>query len=172
MLQQMRSQYLLNKFNLIDFLNTFLYPEQSNQINPVSIIKRIVAVSLLMIFTTSFISHTYSQDGLQKNVARRILYGTASFYADKFQGRKTATGEIFDQKKMTAACNVLPLGTWIRVTNLRNKKSVVVKINDRLHSRMTRITDLSRTAATKLGYIGSGLTRVKVEVLGKNKPAQ
>lgn len=173
MLQQMRPQYLLNyKFNLIDFLNTSLYPEQDNQTNPVGVIKRIVAVGLLMIFTTSFASHTYSQDNLDKKPSKRVLYGTASFYADKFHGRKTATGEIFDQKKMTAACNVLPLGTWIRVTNLRNKKSVIVKINDRLHSRMTRLTDLSRTAATKLGYISSGLTRVKVEVLGKKKPLQ
>ena len=71
---------------------------------------------------------------------------------------------------MTAACNVLPLGTWIRVTNLRNGKSVVVKINDRLHSRMKRVVDLSREAADKLNYIRSGLTRVKVEVLGKKKP--
>jgi rare lipoprotein A len=52
----------------------------------------------------------------------KILYGTASFYANKFNGRKTASGEIFSQQKMTAACNVLPLGTWIRVTNLRNKR--------------------------------------------------
>jgi len=71
---------------------------------------------------------------------------------------------------MTAACNVLPLGTWIRVTNLRNKKSVIVKINDRLHTRMKRIVDLSKKAADKLDYIKSGLTRVKVEVLGKKKP--
>ena len=106
----------------------------------------------------------------EKKAATRILYGTASFYSNKFQGRKTANGEIFDQKKMTAACNVLPLGTWIRVTNLRNKKSVVVKVNDRLHHKMKRIVDLSRGAADKLNYIKSGLTRVKVEVLGKKKP--
>ena len=100
----------------------------------------------------------------------RILYGTASFYANVFNGKRTANGEIFSQKKMTAACNVLPLGTWIRVTNLRNGKSVVVKINDRLHNRMKRVVDLSREAADKLNYIRSGLTRVKVEVLGKKKP--
>ena len=106
----------------------------------------------------------------EKKEKTKILYGTASFYSSKFQGKKTANGDFFDQKKMTAACNVLPLGTWIRVTNLRNKKSVVVKINDRLHTRMKRIVDLSRAAADKLNYIKSGLTRVKVEVLGKKKP--
>ena len=102
----------------------------------------------------------------------KILYGTASFYANSFNGKKTANGETYSQKKMTAACNVLPLGTWIRVTNLRNGRSVIVKTNDRLHARMKRVVDLSRTAAEKLNYVRSGLTRVKVEVLGKTKPEE
>ena len=109
---------------------------------------------------------------LNEKDSPKIIYGTASYYANKFQGRRTANGEIFDQLKMTAACNVLPLGTWIRVTNLRNKKSVVVKVNDRLHHRMKRAVDLSREAARQLGFIGSGLAKVKVEVLGKKKPSQ
>jgi rare lipoprotein A len=102
---------------------------------------------------------------------RKILYGQASFYANKFQGRKTASGEIFSQSKMTCACNMLALGTWVKITNLRNSRTVVVKVNDRLHPKMKRIVDLTRAAAEKLGYIGAGLTRVKVEVLGKKKPA-
>lgn len=97
----------------------------------------------------------------------KILYGIASYYAEKFNGRETANGEIYDGHKMTAACNVLPLGTWIRVTNLNNNRSVVVKTNDRLNIHMKRVVDLSRTAAEKLGYIGRGLTKVKVEVLKK-----
>ena len=97
----------------------------------------------------------------------RLLYGQASYYASKFEGRKTATGEIFRQSQMTAACNVLPLGTWIKITNLRNGKSVVVRTNDRLHVKTRRIVDLTRTGATRLGYISSGLTRVKVEVLNQ-----
>ncbi|GAB2821869.1 septal ring lytic transglycosylase RlpA family protein [Ferruginibacter profundus] len=102
--------------------------------------------------------------------SKRILYGLASFYSNKFNGRKTASGEIFSQHKLTCACNVLPLGTWIRVTNLRNGRTVVVKTNDRLHPRMKRIIDLTSAAATKLGYTATGLTRVKVEVLGKKPP--
>ncbi|HRD57998.1 MAG TPA: septal ring lytic transglycosylase RlpA family protein [Ferruginibacter sp.] len=102
----------------------------------------------------------------QKSKANRILYGQASYYAQKFEGRKTANGEIFRHSKLTAACNSLPLGTWIRVTNLRNGKSVVVKTNDRLHTKTRRLVDLTRTAAQTLGFIRSGLTRVKVEVLG------
>ena len=100
----------------------------------------------------------------------KILYGTASFYANSFNGKKTASGETFSQQKFTAACNVLPLGTWIRVTNLYNDRSVLVKVNDRLHSKMKRVVDLSRSAAIKLNYIQSGLTRVRVEVIGKKKP--
>lgn len=111
-----------------------------------------------------------AKEAKKKRPSPKILYGTASFYHDKFNGRKTANDEIFSQKKMTAACNVLPMGTWIKVTNLRNGKSVIVKTNDRLHPRMKRVVDLSRIAAQKLGYISYGLTRVKVEVLGKKRP--
>ncbi len=100
----------------------------------------------------------------------QVQYGIASFYSDKFEGRKTSNGEIFRQQKMTAAHNTLPLGTYIRVVNLRNQRSVVVKVNDRLHHKNTRIVDLSRAAATKLGFIRSGTTRVRVEVLGKEPP--
>lgn len=97
----------------------------------------------------------------------RIFYGQASFYANKFNGRKTASGELFDQKKLTCACNVLPLGTWIKVTNLRNGQTVIVKINDRIHPKMKRIVDLSKSAALRLEYVSRGLTRVKVELVDK-----
>ena len=115
--------------------------------------------------------YLFAGDTIEARVAKpRLIYGTASYYSNSFNGRKTANGEIYSHKKMTAACNVLPLGTWIKVTNLRNGKSVVVKTNDRLHSKMKRVVDLSREAADKLGYVKSGLTRVRVEVIGKKKP--
>lgn len=121
-----------------------------------------------------FLTVSFTASDTRRTVVSKpkILYGTASFYANSFNGKKTANGETYSQKKMTAACNVLPLGTWIRVTNLRNGRSVVVKTNDRLHARMKRVVDLSRTAAEKLNYVRSGLTRVKVEVLGKKKPEE
>jgi len=62
---------------------------------------------------------------------------------------------------------VLPLGTWIKVTNLRNGRSAIVKVNDRIHPKMRRIVDLTRAAAQKLGYVSNGLTRVKVELVDK-----
>lgn len=106
----------------------------------------------------------------KKNVAR-VQYGIASYYHNKFEGRKTANGEIFTQKGMTAASNTHPLNCWVRVTNSRNKKSVILRITDRMHPQNPRLIDLSRTAAAKLGYTGRGLTRVKVEYLGRQKPA-
>jgi rare lipoprotein A len=95
----------------------------------------------------------------------RIQYGTASYYSNKFQGRPTSSGSLYDKDKMTCAHNSLPLGTWVKVTNLRNRKSVIVKVTDRLHHKNKRLVDLSRKAAAKLGYVKSGLARVKVELL-------
>ena len=96
-----------------------------------------------------------------------VKYGLASFYAEKFNGRQTANGNTFSGIKYTAACNVLPLGTWVKVTNVKNDKSVIVYINDRLHHKNKRLIDLSKSAAQKLDFISSGITKVKVEVLGK-----
>ncbi len=102
----------------------------------------------------------------------KIHYGTASFYANKFEGRKTSTGEIFTQKKMTGASNILPLNHWVRVTNTRNNLSVVLRINDRMHKNNKRLIDLSKSAAKKLKYTGYGLAHVKVELLGKKRPGE
>lgn len=93
--------------------------------------------------------------------------GIASYYAEKFHGRRTASGEIFDNTAMTAAHNTLPLGTFIKVTNIRNNRWVVVKVTDRLHAANRRIVDLTQAAAKKLGFIHWGLTRVRVEVVSK-----
>jgi rare lipoprotein A len=62
--------------------------------------------------------------------------------------------------------------TWVRVTNLRNQRSVIVRINDKMHPRNKRLIDLSRAAANKLGYTGRGLTKVRIDVLGKKRPAE
>ena len=129
----------------------------------------------LSLFIVSLIAGIYlfASGTMEAGAAKpKLLYGTASYYSNTFNGRKTANGEIYSHKKMTAACNVLPLGTWIKVTNLRNGKSVVVKTNDRLHTRMKRVVDLSRKAADKLDYVKSGLTRVRIEVIGKKKPEE
>lgn len=92
--------------------------------------------------------------------------GIASYYADYFHGRTTASGEIFSQDSMTAASRTLPFGTIVRVTNQRNDKSIVVKINDRGPFVDGRIIDLSYTAAEQLDFIAQGLTPVTVEIVG------
>ena len=107
-----------------------------------------------------------------KLAAIKVQYGIASYYANKFEGRKTYTDEIFSQQKLTAASNTLPMHTWVRVTNLRNHRTVVVKINDKMHPRNKRLIDLSRAAAEKLGYAGRGLTHVRIDVLGKKRPPE
>jgi len=101
-----------------------------------------------------------------------VQYGTASYYADKFEGRKTYTDEIFRQDSLTAASNTLPMHTWVKVTNLRNHKFVYVRINDKMHPRNRRLIDLSKAAATVLGFAGKGLTKVRVDVFGKKRPPE
>lgn len=128
------------------------------------------SVLLVLMFIGFFFTFSNAQKKIKhKQVASAgkpvIKYGTASYYAKKFDKRKTASGEIYRYNKYSAACNVFPLLTWLKVTNLRNNKSLVVKINDRLHPKNKRLIDLSWGAAKKLGYISRGLTRVKIEVL-------
>lgn len=107
----------------------------------------------------------------KSKAVKRIEYGTASFYSNMFVGRKTANGEIFSQKKLTAAHNNVPLGTYLKITSLKSKKSVIVRVTDRLHQHNKRIVDLSRAAAVRLGTVGKGLIKVKVQILGKRRPS-
>ena len=97
--------------------------------------------------------HAYSQDTLR---------GIASYYADKFDGRKTSSGEVFRQKKLTAAHKTMAFGTKVKVVNLKNKKEVIVTINDRLPQKSKRSIDLSKKAAETLDFIRSGLTEVLI----------
>jgi len=116
--------------------------------------------------------HSKSKKSRRSVSNEKVHYGTASFYANKFEGRTTATGEIFSQKKMTGASNILPLNHWVRVTNTRNNLFVILRINDRMHKNNKRLIDLSKSAAKKLKYTGYGLAHVKVEVLGKKRPEE
>lgn len=92
--------------------------------------------------------------------------GVASFYGKKFHGRKTANGERFSMWAMTAAHKTIPFNTKVRVTNLDNGKSIIVRINDFGPHLKGRIIDLSRGAAARIGMIKSGTAKVKVEVVG------
>lgn len=94
-----------------------------------------------------------------------VEIGIASYYHDKFVGRKTATGEIYTHDKMTAAHKNLPLNCWVKVTNLTNDSVVILRINDRMPQWNKRSIDLTVAAAKKLNYIHEGLTKVRIEVI-------
>lgn len=95
----------------------------------------------------------------------RIEKGKASYYADKFKGRPTASGEKYSPGKLTAAHKKLPFGTMVKVTNVKNGKSVKVIINDRGPFVKGRIIDLSKAAAKKIDLIKDGVTDVEIKVL-------
>lgn len=92
-------------------------------------------------------------------------FGVASYYADKFHGRRTANGEIYNMYGISAAHINYPLGTIVKVTNLSNKLSVILRINDRMPDIHNRLIDLSLGAAKKLDMLKSGTAKVKIEVI-------
>lgn len=91
--------------------------------------------------------------------------GSASFYGAQHQGKRTASGERFDQSSLTAAHRRLPFGTRVQVTNLDNGHTVVVRVNDRGPHTRSRLIDVSRAAAEQLGMTGSGTAQVRVQSL-------
>ena len=95
----------------------------------------------------------------------KTMEGVASYYAQDFNGKKTANGETYDMYKMTAAHRSLPFNTKVRVTNVDNKRSIIVRINDRGPFKLERIIDLSLAAATQLGMKDTGTATVKLEVI-------
>ena len=95
----------------------------------------------------------------------KTVVGVASYYGHVHQGRRMANGQRFDESKLTAASRMLPLGTRVKVTSLRNQKSVIVTITDRGPAVKTRVIDLSTAAARALGMISRGVDKVRVEPL-------
>lgn len=95
----------------------------------------------------------------------KFQFGQASYYASKFEGKKTSSGEIYNSSLMTAAHKNLAFGTMVLVTNLKNDSVVELKINDRLGKSSGSIIDVSFAAAKKLNFVKSGHSEVKIEVL-------
>ena len=90
--------------------------------------------------------------------------GIANFYSDKFEGKKTASGEVYDKNALTASHKKLPFGTKVKVTNVENSKSVVVTVNDRMARSNPAVIDVTRRAAEELGFVRSGRAKVTLEV--------
>ena len=109
----------------------------------------------------SNLSLLFSQEGV-------VLNGQASYYHDKFDGRMTASGEVFDQNGMTCAHKTLDFGTILKITNLENNLSVTVRVNDRGPFVEGRIVDLTKAAAQKIGLYEMGVCNAKVEIISIN----
>jgi peptidoglycan lytic transglycosylase len=112
-----------------------------------------------------------SKTGIQAKTKRHHPYqvGTASWYGSYFQGRPTASGEPFEMYDLTAAHPTLPLGTWVRVTNLHNGRRVYVRVNDRGPIVPGRIIDLSYGAAKQLRFTGKGLEHVRLDLVSERE---
>jgi rare lipoprotein A len=106
-----------------------------------------------------------TQDDIKPIPARKFQVGRASWYGRLFQHKKTASGEPYDMHDFTAAHRTLPLGSWVKVTNLKNDKSVMVRINDRGPVIKSRILDLSYGAAMILGMDGDGIAKVRLDLI-------
>jgi rare lipoprotein A len=104
-------------------------------------------------------------DALSEHPVLQTAQGLASFYNNKFHGRKTASGERYDKTDFTAAHRDYPFGTYVRVTSKETGNSVIVRINDRGPLHSNRVIDVSRAAAVQLGMLRAGITRVTVDVL-------
>ncbi len=133
-------------------------------------IKLILSLCFLLILaacsSTSRYTKTYeNNDNKTEYRFLETQTGIASFYASEFQGKKTSSGEIYNMNELTAAHPDYPFNTIVLVTNLKNNKSVQVRINDRMPNFKNRIIDLSLKAAEKIDMIRDGIQEVKVEVL-------
>lgn len=127
----------------------------------------LLATSLL--FDPTIHSGEASERRGREMVRVEILHGKASFYHGKWIGRKTANGEIYRRSDMTAAHKTLPFNTNLRVTNLRNGRAVIVRVNNRGPYIKGRIVDLSVEAAREIGMMEAGVVPVRVEVLSRGK---
>jgi rare lipoprotein A len=108
---------------------------------------------------------TFLSTAIHSLLLAQVQSGKASFYADKFEGQTTASGEKYKHNKLTAAHKSLPFGTKVRVTNTANNQAIEVTINDRGPYVEGRIIDLSKSAAEKLGFVNQGLAEVTIEVI-------
>ena len=132
--------------------------------------RKVVVLILALVLSMPLILHAKQtqRQSVHATKATQKMVGFASFYALKFNNKRTASGEKFNNNAMTAAHKSLPFGTKLKVTNLRNGLSVLVRVNDRGPYVKGRIIDLSKAAAKKIGIGRTGTARVKLEVIRNN----
>jgi rare lipoprotein A len=162
------------------------FMNHEKQVYTLSFIAILIVTGLSFVWNSAYLSAINKQDSLFYSTAEAtqripsmpnkeslvktlVGEGKASFYSDDFHGHTTANGETFNMHQLTAAHPTLPFGTRVRVTNLRNGKDVVVRINDRGPFIKGRIIDLSVGAAKEIGILKSGTDRVKLETLSSGR---
>ncbi|WP_108661692.1 septal ring lytic transglycosylase RlpA family protein [Acuticoccus kandeliae] len=123
------------------------------------------AATLAAVFAIALPVATVTTFPTEAHAASGRSVGTASYYGARFHGRRTANGERFNMNAMTAAHKSLPFGTKVKVTNQKNGRSVVVRINDRGPYVGRRVIDLSKGAASKIGMVDDGLAKVTMEIM-------
>ncbi len=147
----MAKKYLIHKILPVVKNNLFFLHAQKDRFVQM---KKPAVILLLLVTLASCHRKSYTGRGSET--------GIASYYAESYNGRKTANGEIFQSSDMTAAHKKLPFGTKVKVTNLANGKTVKVRVNDRGPFVSGRIIDLTRAAAKKLDMVTAGVARVKI----------
>lgn len=120
---------------------------------------------LMLVIAPLLLAGCASVQSAPEKRSQYIEHGKASFYADRYQSRKTASGERYDHAKLTAAHKSLPFGTQVKVTNTKNGKTIVAKINDRGPFVKGRIIDLSKSAFSRIGNTAAGILPVTLEVI-------
>lgn len=120
----------------------------------------------------SFTKKAANNTSVNNNTSKNFITGIATYYANKFEGNITATGETFHHSDLTAASNYFALNTWVKVTNILTGKSIIVRINDRMHPSMSekgRVLDLTLTGAKQLKIVNRGVAKVKIEPVTENQ---
>ena len=131
--------------------------------------KRFFQNTLVLLVATSLVAAptaSYAHGAHSPKHAHGAVIGIASWYGPGFDGHRTANGERYDMPGLTAAHKTLPFGTKVRVTNLQNGNSVIVRINDRGPYVGRRLIDLSKTAAIRIGLLSTGTARVTLDIVG------
>ena len=144
----------------------FIFVIMQTNANILKISKSILRILILFLMLTVIKCLTFAENPVNTGL---VMKGTASYYSSRFNGRRTSSGEIFNNKNYTAAHRSLPFGTYVMVTNLKNNKSVIVKINDRFYPRKSHLIDITMAAATEIDMIRQGRANIIMEVLEQEK---
>lgn len=134
--------------------------------NILKISKSVLRILILFLMLTTIKCLTCAENSVNAGL---VMKGTASYYSSRFNGRRTSSGEIFNNKNYTAAHKSLPFGTYVMVTNLKNDKSVIVKINDRFYPHKGHLIDITMAAATEIDMIRHGRANIIMEVIEQEK---